>query len=282
METLWSPRYSHPNCLLGFRQSNNCADSEVDHHEKLLTIILLLSGAFLYCQPAIGTCIYPIVARLYIILRHMFIVYYHRWEVRLLAELVTSPRRAVWAQWWVLRELPQSDGVTNVDRSGMMNWPGWLRSGQISVWMWTTRTTTSGETPSSIMTPTLTGRLVRGSLYTDIANGHYSRYPSNYIFRQSWDNILQGGGSRCTLFSLYFPAKTIWHQKNSWHLLIRISIIIFPQTSSATGRESARTLPGTLRRASRESSTPPSWWVTGSDRSGSGTLKEWSNLGECV
>ena len=75
METLWSPRYSHPNCLLGFRQSNNCADSEVDHHEKLLTIILLLSGAFLYCQPAIGTCIYPIVARLYIILRHMFKVY---------------------------------------------------------------------------------------------------------------------------------------------------------------------------------------------------------------
>ena len=41
MKTLWSHRYSHPNCLLGFRQSNNCADSEVDHHEKLLTIILL-------------------------------------------------------------------------------------------------------------------------------------------------------------------------------------------------------------------------------------------------
>ena len=52
------------------------------------------------------------------------------------------------------------------------------------------------------------------------------------------------------------------------------------QTNSVTGWEWGRTWPGTLPRAPWGSSTWPSWSVTGSDKSGSGIRKEWSNLGE--
>ena len=81
--------------------------------------------------------------------------------------------------------------------------------------------------------------------------------------------------------SLSDVKKIFWHEDKIWAMMWLLSMKVFSfQPSSATGKVWGRMWPGTSPRAPGASSTWPTWWATGSGKSGCGTRPEWSHLGE--